>query len=275
MIITIYSITACFQLFCAVSFLNAYEVYVPNTDLLFSSGAGVRVEWSPESVLPLETPNNYEVDIDLIELDTATGQWNKLASLGTRLPNNGDADVHIPNIHIENTLQRSVSAVVVQVSLNTTSIDVANSGSDFLARLGQNNLKTTINSPVRFLKKFEDQEVQRRLCGEWSRLQSQTSIDTAVTQIPRCPVKIENARAPNSGFKVEKILSFIPIVGRIRHFDNTLVDDVYQQYFHPKTTTCFRQRLPLRYAAMSLGYTVCDITVVFLHITQVQSTMLL
>ena len=214
------------------------------------------MEWSPESVLPLETPNNYEVDIDLIELDTATGQWNKLASLGTRLPNNGDADIRIPNIQVENTLQRSVSAVVVQVSLSTTSIDVANSGSDFLARLGQNNLKTTINSPVRFLKKFEDQEVQRRLCGEWSRLQSQTSIDTAVTQIPRCPVKIENARAPNSGFKVEKILSFIPIVGRIWHFDNTLVDDVYQQYFHPGTTTCFRQRLPLRYAAMSLGYSI-------------------
>ena len=40
----------CFRL---VSFEKAYEVYVANSDLMFSSGTSVRVEWSPESILPI------------------------------------------------------------------------------------------------------------------------------------------------------------------------------------------------------------------------------
>lgn len=242
-----------------MSFEKAFEAYIANSDLMFSSGTSVSVEWSPESILSLESPSNYAVDIDLLGLNTATREWTKLATLGTELPNSGSADVSIPDIQQQNTPEQAVTVVVVQVGLSLTSINPASLtqrgvNSDLLASLSQNALKTIVNGPVRFLNRAKNQTVQRSLCSEWSSRQSVTTLENILTQFAHCPLKLENVRIPNQGFMEESRSSMIPITGSIRDFTDTVVDDTFQEYFYPETTTCFRQRLVARY---DIGTTCC------------------
>ena len=167
--------------------------------------------------------------------------------------------------------------VVVQVSLSSASISPANLeqreiNSELLASLSRHALKTVVNSPVRFLNKIESQTVQRSLCSEWSGLQSIPTLENILTQLAHCPLTLENVRIPNQGFKEERISSMIPITGTIRDFTDTLIDDTYQQYFHPDTTTCFRQRIAARYVII-ICCCLCDCHTIFF--VQIQSAMLL
>ena len=78
--------------------MKAYEVYIENDDLFFTRGTPVKVYWSPQAILPVESPESYSVDIHLMELNLATGKWEHLVTLGTDLTNNGSADVRISEI---------------------------------------------------------------------------------------------------------------------------------------------------------------------------------
>ena len=185
------------------------------------------------------------------------------------MPNSGSADVSVPDIQQQNTLEQAVTVVVVQVSLSSASISPANLeqreiNSELLASLSRHALKTVVNSPVRFLNKIESQTVQRSLCSEWSGLQSIPTLENILTQLAHCPLTLENVRIPNQGFKEERISSMIPITGTIRDFTDTLIDDTYQQYFHPDTTTCFRQRIAARYVIIICFYCLCDCHTIFL-----------
>ena len=60
-------------------------MHVASSDVVFSSQSNIRIEWSPESILPIETTDNYQVDISLYSLDTKTGERPNLVSLGTEL----------------------------------------------------------------------------------------------------------------------------------------------------------------------------------------------
>ena len=80
--------------------MKAYEVYIDNDDLLFSSGAPVTAYWSPQTILPVESPGSYSVDILLMELNLTNGKWEHLVTVGTNLTNNGSAKLKIPEIEV-------------------------------------------------------------------------------------------------------------------------------------------------------------------------------
>ena len=219
-------------------------MYIANNDLIISSETMVRVQWSPKSIFPMEAPNNYEVDIDLLEMDMATGSWKKIASLGTDLPNNGVANVRIPSIQEQDTLERSISPVIIRVGLSANSTSetrLVKRGivSNLLGKLGRFALRTIRNAPMRFLKKLACQAVQQLLCEAWSLLQPPNIGQEILDRLPPCPRRVRDADAPNSGFVEEKNSSIIPIPGYI----GTLADDAFRQFFHPGTTSCYRQRV--------------------------------
>lgn len=232
-----------------VSFTRAYEVYIANNDLVLSSETIVRVQWSPHSIFPMEAPGNYLVDIDLLEMNMTTGAWKKLASLERDLPNTGVANVRIPNIQEEDTLEGAISPVIIQVALSASSTNetrLAKRGivSSLLGKLGRFALRTIKNAPMRFLKKLARQAVQRVLCEAWSFLQPPNIGQEILNRLPPCPRRVRDAEAQNSGFKEEKISSLIPVIGSVQdYFGTTLVDDAFRQYFHPNTASCFRQRV--------------------------------
>lgn len=223
-------------------------MYIANTDLILSSDTTVRVQWSPESILPMEAPDNYRVDIELLEMNIESGSWEKMATLGTDLPNNGIADVRIPNVQEEDTVESSISPVIIQVAVSDSSTG-RGAPTNLLEKLGRFTQKTIRNSPMRFLKKIARQAVQRALCELWCVLQPPNIGEEILNRLPPCPRRIRDARAPNSGFTEERFSSHIPIIGTIQNYlGTTLVDDIYRQFFHPNTATCFQQRVADRYS---------------------------
>ena len=227
-------------------------MYIANTDLVVSSDTMVRVQWSPESILPMEAPDNYEVDIELLEINMETGFWNKITTLETGLPNNGTANVRIPSIQQEDVVESSISPVIIQVALNASSTRTKRGiFTNFLNKLGRFALKTIKNSPMRFLKKLARQAVQRALCEIWGALQPPNIGQEILNRLPPCPRRIRDARRPNSGFTEERFSSLVPIVGTVQNYlGTTLVDDAFRTFFHPGTANCFRQRVVDRYSLL-------------------------
>ena len=234
----------------AVSVARAHEVYLANMDQLFLSNTEVDVQWSPESIFPMEYPGSYEVDINLLELSIETGTWTRLATLGTDLPNSGVATVRIPSIQTEdNRFESAISSIVIQVSLSANS---TNEGrlikrgifSSLLRRLGQFGLATSRNSPMRFLRNLPSPVDQRNFCELWSAVQPPNIGQEILNRLPPCPRRVRDARRPNSGFTEERFSSHIPIIGTIQNYlGTTLVDDAFRTYFHPDTASCFRPRV--------------------------------
>ena len=195
--------------------MKAYEVYIENDDLFFTRGTPVKVYWSPQTILPVESPESYSVDIHLMELNLATGKWEHLVTLGTDLTNNGSADVRISEIEtieigaVEN-LNSSASPVVVQVSVSSASTSAMamskrQTASNVLRKLGRFALRTLKNSPVRYLRKLARQAAQRILCETWSFLQPENIGQEILDRLPSCPRTSAAARAPNSGFREERL----------------------------------------------------------------------
>ena len=227
--------------------MKAYEVYIDNDDLLFSSGTQIKVYWSPQTILPMESPGSYSVDILLMELNLTSGKWEHLVTVGTNLTNKGNAEVEIPEIEILDNVNSSFSPVVVQVSVSSVSTSVVDKKtSNLLKKLGKLAHRILKNSAVRYLKKLPKraagQATQRLLCEAWSRLQTDNIGQEILDRLPPCPRTSAGARAPNSGFKEERFSSSIPVVGQVQNFfKTTTVDDNFREFFNPGTSSCFRQ----------------------------------
>lgn len=242
--------------------MKSYDVYVANDDLVFSEGTMIKVRWSPVSIFPMELPDTYSVDIDLFEMNMATGIWNRLTSLASDLPNTGIADVVMPSVEEVETVEESLSPVVVRVSISDSTLNQdskkRNVVSGIFRRLGQFALKTIRNAPVRYLKKLARQAVQRGLCELWGALEPDNTGQAILDRLPPCPRRIRDINR-NSGFTEERLSSLSPVIGEVQtelgnlnlpvvgrigdHIGYTVIDDLYRGFFHPETTNCFRQRV--------------------------------
>ena len=248
--ISILPLVSCY----AVSFMKAYEVYIENNDLFFARGAPVKVYWSPQTILPVESPGSYSVDIHLMELNLTSGKWQHLVTMETNLANNGSAEVRIPEIKaleigaLED-FGSSVSPVVVQVSVSSASTSAKATSkrqtvSNVLRKLGRFALRTLKNSPVRYLRKLARQAAQRLLCEAWSTLQPANIGQDILDRLPSCPRTATDAMVLQNDFKEETLSSLIRVVGQVQKFFNTsIIDDKFREFFHPNTSSCFRQKV--------------------------------
>ena len=243
--------------------MNSYDVYLSNDDLVFSENTMIDVHWSPLSIFPMELPNTYNVDIDLLEMNMATGIWSKLVSLASDVPNDGFRSVLMPSVEETETFDESISPVVVRVSISNRTIGQAhrktNTGSLF-ARLGRFGLKIIRNAPVRFARKLARQAAQRLLCEAWGALEPPNRGRDILSRLPPCPRVIRDIQTPNSGFTEERLSSLLPVIGDVQqgignlnlpvigsrvgdHIGYSIIDDKFREFFHPGTTNCFRQRV--------------------------------
>ena len=244
--------------------MKSFDVYLGNDDLVFAEGTMIKARWSPVSIFPMESPDTYNVDIDLLEMNMDTRTWTKLVSLASDIPNTGSADIPVPNVGETEILEDSVSPVVVQVSIsNNTLTQNLNTrkriAAGIFGALGRFALKTVRNAPIRYLKKLVRQGAQRLLCEAWSSLQPPNIGQDILSRLPPCPTRIRDVRSPTSGFTEEKLSSLSPVIGEIQtglgnldlpvvgrvgdYIGYTVIDDKFREYFHPGTTSCFRQRL--------------------------------
>ena len=226
----------------AVSFTNSFEVYVANDDLIFTSGTRVYLQWSPESIFPTDIVGSdmYNVDIELFELNVTTGKWEVIHYLSSNNENNGSAEVTIPNLSEltsegdRQTSRDPVSPVVIRVGLSSTAPHTT-----ILEKIVECSLKTSKYTPVRYLV---ENELNRAACEAWSLTQQGNIENETKRYLPPCPTTLSAIEAPNSGFREETHSSVVKFVGTIPNYlGTTVIDDVFQTYFHPDTDKCFRQ----------------------------------
>ena len=206
-----------------MTYAKAFEIYLENDDLLFSGGSVVHVRWSPVSVFPLELPNSYTVDIDMLQMN-ANGVANKF-SLVKDIPNTGLADVRVPSIDATASLEGPVSPVIVQVSLSDKALSRSRSKRAIFRSLVT---KTVVYAAVRYLKKIT-QQTQASLCKAWSLEEPEGIGEEILNRLPPCPRRIQDIRIPNSGFTEEKASSHLPVI--IGDYIGFIVDDKFREFF--------------------------------------------
>ena len=236
--------------YAVVFFQDDYEIFIDNTDLLFSNGTSIGVHWSPLSILPVVDPEDYSVDIKLIEMSFRRSQ--ELATLGRDLPNTGLASVTVPPIaaDVVRDFRDSITPVIVQIliSSNTTSGTSQSRKrgitSEVLQRLRDFDLQTSKHSSIRYAMRIPNQTAQQEFCADWAGRQlSEASRNLRIAPLPPCPRNVMVARAPNSGFIEERLTSRVRVIGTIPGYDgDRIIDNESQEFFNPGTSVCFRQR---------------------------------
>ena len=82
----------------AVSFTTAHEVEIESDSLLLETGNNIKVRWTPASILPQFSPDDYTVDIRLYTVDPITEVWREVYVLASGIQNNGTIDVTVPDV---------------------------------------------------------------------------------------------------------------------------------------------------------------------------------
>ena len=227
-------------------FEKAFEIYLESENPVFESGTIVKVYWSPQSIFPLANVDSYTVDITLRELDVHTSKWKTLATLASDLPNNGDAEITIPELPTVDSYKDPVSPVVVEVGVSSASMaDTKRSiATNILSRVGLFGLRVLKQASMRFLKRLIlINAAQRLACEAWALAEPDNIGQQTNSRLPSCPCTADRAEVPSSGFEEEKLSSLVKVVGEVQDFFNTnIIDDAFRHFFHPGAASCYRQQ---------------------------------
>lgn len=239
--------------------MKSFEVYIGNDNLIFAENDLIQIRWSPISIFPVEQPNMYNVDIHLMEMNAATGNFQRLLTLASNIPNTGIKDVRMPAVPTvaSDGWEEALSSVVVQVSIANNYIDDTTTPvTNIFGRLGQLEQIIGKFSAVRYVRKVARQILQQAACELWGALEPLNTGQDILNRLPSCPTRI---RIPNSGFKEEQFSSISPVIGEVQtgignielpffgivgdHLGYTVIDDKVREFFNPGTTNCYRQRV--------------------------------
>ena len=220
----------------AVSFDRAHAVSFNSPSLLLRSSTSFTVTWDPQMVLSLQDPASYRVNIGLYQLNLNTGEGVELSSLASNVENSGRRDVTIPTI-FDNVSGGRMQTDAYPVAIHVT---VASTAPEFLSKRQTNT--TLLRKLIRFglriniwtgIAYYIATTLSERYCNEWSRRQPPDIGNSINRRLPPCPCTEDQARSPNSGFQEERLSSYI--------YDVTIFDDLWRNFFHPGTASCFRQ----------------------------------
>ena len=219
-----------------MSFDRAHAVDFNPPSLLLGPSTTLTVTWDPQMLLPLQDPASYRVDIGLYQLNLNTGEGVELSSLASNVENSGRRDVTIPTI-FDNLSGGRMQTDAYPVAIHVT---VASTAPEFLSKRQTDT--TLLRKLIRFglrinvwtgIAYYIATTLSERYCNEWSRRQPLDIGNSINRRLPPCPCTEDQARSPNSGFQEERLSSYI--------YDVTIFDDLWRNFFHPGTASCFRQ----------------------------------
>ena len=186
----------------------------------------MEISWDNNSLLPQslieEQDVNVTVNIQLAEIDTETGGTKIITTLASDVANTGHYSAVIPSDYNYN----GISAAVIQIAI----ANVQNSNPSPSTRFRRFSFISEI------FKKIEGELVVRSLqvylltldsfelrdrCEEWYRSEPDNIGDEINERLPPCP----------------------PTENRIRDniFKSENLGNTFREFFHPNTSTCYRQ----------------------------------
>lgn len=192
------------------------------------------VRWDPQSILPTMEPSSYTVDIALFRFFTDSdgrGEYRHYLNLMRDQDNNGMAMFFVPE---NNEVTPNVYPVAVRISVGRSRPLQPMEIIDRLGRSEEGAMGAVAQwtSTLYYAVSLGLEE----LCRRWSQSQPTDIGETIRTRLPPCPPRVDQARAPNSGFKEE--------LGYWTQKANS--------FFHPGAATCFRQNTFARLAKRSV-----------------------
>jgi len=193
-------------------------------DQFYVSEDTVTVLWDSDLLLPADLVEDIEVsvNIDLILVDTESGDTDVLFNLAESVPNEGVYSVTIPEYD-------DVSSVLIQISLAeiVAPVDTSN----YIIELF-NELRGKVKQWSEVVT-ISGSNFLRDRCQAWSEGQPEGIGDEILARLPPCPPTVERARA-DSVFEEEDL------------------GDDFRETFHPGTASCFRQVVFTRYSVQKI-----------------------
>lgn len=206
----------------------AAEVKFESKDPVISSGSVLKLYWSPQDILPIETAGGYTVDITLREY-SRTPEKLMFTDIATDVPNTGYAEVVTPTFVSSENYNNSVTSGVIQIGVSKSTIEAQDRKRSIFSRLnilkaiGKRVLKFTAKVPV--IKQIGKHSL-RQGCEEWALSQSSDRTRQILASLPPCPCSLSEIRNQRDTYEEEDL------------------GELFREFFHPGSSNCFRQRNP-------------------------------
>ena len=206
--------------FVSVSPDRSYGIDVDR--ILIEDNDMLKLTWNPEDVLPnMDNPREYFLDIVLYILDMNSNTWTVSEVLADNVANDGSHDI------IFRSDFETVQPAAIQVCAKPPDLITGKGlGSALLA-----GLRVGLWTGVAYVA---GSAVLRYKCNEWLDTQRPGIGEEILARLPFCPRTMDEANQPNSGFEEEKLSSYIGF---------SAFDNIFREFFHPDTKSCFRQKV--------------------------------
>ena len=196
-----------------ISFNNEANFFLVSNDM-------VEISWDKDSLLPPSLAEEFgvtvtlTVDIQLLELDTETGSTQFIMNLASNISNTGQYSVIVPSIDDKVAVfQVNIAEVLSEVVTDTLPAYVDGIFNRIKGKITQWSDAVYLSAS----------NYVRDKCDEWYRNQPEGIGEEILERLPPCPPTAARARADNRVFEEEDL------------------GDKFRDFFHPNTSSCFRQ----------------------------------
>jgi len=191
-------------------------------DQFYVSEDTITVQWPSDMLLPAALVGDIEVsvNIDLMLIDTESGDIDDLFNLAESVPNDGIYRGTVPDYN-------DISSVLIQISL----AEIISPGNASIYTMDLvNELKGEVKQWSEIVA-ISGSNFLRDRCQEWSEGQPEGIGNDILARLPPCPPTVERARADSI-------------------FEEEDLGDEFRETFHPGTASCFRQVVFTRYCTV-------------------------
>ena len=203
---------------------KASDVMLENQDPVISSGTLLKLRWSPESVLPVEPADSYTVDIILREYNNTSREW-VFTDIARDIPNTGYVEISAPNFAMPNSFNDSVTSAIIQIGVSESMSELQSRKRGLFSAIGR-AIKKIVKFTVMVVKAIFIDPLLRAGCEIWELFQSRQSTQRTLASLPPCPCTDSEIREQRGIFEEEDL------------------GEGFRNFFHPGSSSCFRQRNP-------------------------------
>ena len=204
----------------AVPSFVASQVNHLSRGILFEVGSVAALIWTPSDVFSVEVQDAYNIDIALFGLlrQGNTASWTEIAQLAVNVSNSGQANVTVPTILLH---QNHSAYLPIAFQVRFSPLSVTDRNYDLLSVpagiwTGE-SIYSYAGTP------------SRDRCIAWaSHLQARETEWRQIDNLAPCPCNLEQAKAPNSGFKEVQL------------------EYPFREFFNPQAAVCYYQSNPMK-----------------------------
>ena len=203
--------------YCLVVTNDASLIDLNDDDLLYMSNDRMEITWDQDSLLPQSLTDKQDVrvivDIQLAEVDVKTGNTRTIASLASDVANSGRYQATVPSDY------EGISPAVVQITI--ANIQSKDSLRPHLEN-AYNQIKEQLAHWSKEIYVSSGSNILQEKCVEWYSAEPDSIGDDIVGRLPSCP----------------------PTESRMTHtFVKEDCGDAFREFYHPGTSSCYRQIL--------------------------------